>query len=239
MTELEARLVALGRELEVPEAPDLATAIADRIGARRVRRRRRWALVVAVALVAALGATLAIPPARSAFLRILHIGGERVEIVDELPPVTPELDLDVALGRRVTLDEARSRAAFRLLGLPGEPDRVYVSSATGTVWFLYGTPQRVRLLLAQTPGSLDRAFVFKKLASAGTRVEPVDVGGAQGVFLSGQPHLVMLIDRHGNRVEDSVRLARDVLVFERSGVAYRLEGNLTREQAVRIALKLR
>jgi anti-sigma factor RsiW len=108
------------------------------------------------------------------------------------------------------------------------------------VWFLYGTPQRVRLLVAQTPRlEVDEAFIFKKLAAAGTRIEEVSVDGKRGFFLSGSPHLVLLVDEHGDVVEESVRLARSVLVWEADGVAFRVEGDLSRDEALTVARALR
>src|SRR5438552_1640294 len=61
MTELERALVALGRELDIPAGPDLRSRVRERIE-RKPRRRR--AVVLAVALLPALGIALALPPAR-------------------------------------------------------------------------------------------------------------------------------------------------------------------------------
>ena len=109
MSEIERALIQLGREVAIPAAPDVVPAVLARLESRRTGRprRRRWVLVAAAAALAALAATLAIPDARSALLRVLHIGGARIEFVEELPAVTPsppELDLDLVLGRRVTLE---------------------------------------------------------------------------------------------------------------------------------------
>lgn len=242
MNELERALTALSPEIAVPEAPDLVPAVLARIQPRRERRPqpRRWVLAVALAVLALLGATLAIPDARSALFRILHIGGERIEFVDELPavPPTPAVDLDVVLGQRVTLEEARREAGFDLRGLEETPDRVYLGDR-GTVWFLYGTPERVRLLVAQTPLLLvDQQLILKKLAGPDTRVEQVVVDGSTGYFLSGAPHLVLLLDANGSVVEESARLAKNVLVWESGGVAYRLEGDFGKEDALRLASML-
>jgi hypothetical protein len=167
-------------------------------------------------LLAALAATLAIPEARSALFRVLHIGGARIELVDELPPVP-----------------AQSRELDR------EPDRVYVG-VNDTVWFLYGSPGRPRLLVAQTPlRSLDQGLLVKKLSGPGTRVEAVLVDGAPGVYLGGEAHFLLLLDELGNPVEDSARLARDVLLWADGGVGYRLEGDFDREQALELARSLR
>jgi hypothetical protein len=244
VNELERALTALGRELAVPEAPDLLPAVLAGIEPRPARRPqpRRWVLAVAVVVLAALAATLAIPDARSALFRVLHIGGERIEFVDDLPAVSPAptgLDLDVVLGRRVTLEVARRRAGFDLRELDEAPDRVYLGER-GTVWFLFGTPERIRLLVAQTPLLfVEESLFLKKLAGPGTQIEQVAVDGSTGFFLVGEPHLVLLLDANGQVVEESARLAKNVLVWESGGVAYRLEGDFGKKTALRLAGSLR
>lgn len=244
MNELERALTALGRELAVPEAPELVPAVLAGIESRPARwpQPRRWVLAIAVVVLAALAATLAIPDARSAFFRALHIGGERIEFVDDLPAVSPAptgLDLDFALGQRVTLEEARRRAGFDLRVLDEAPDRVYLGGR-GTVWFLYGTPERVRLLVAQTPLLfIEESLFLKKLAGPGTQIEQVAVDGSTGFFLVGEPHLVLLLDANGQVVEESARLAKNVLIWESGGVAYRLEGDFGKNHALRLADSLR
>jgi hypothetical protein len=238
MTELELRLVELGRVLDVPETPDLAGPVLARIGPRPARRVPRWALAAALVVVAALAATLAIPSARSAFLRFLHIGGEEIAVVDELPRITPQLDLTIALCDRITLDEARRGAGFRLRELDEAPDAVYRSDR-GTIWFLYGSPARVRLLVAQTKGGFDPYVMVKKVATRQTHVRVVKVNGANGAFISGRPHFVMLLDEQGYPIDETTRLARNVLVWASSGVAYRLEGDFALAEALELARALR
>jgi hypothetical protein len=240
MSELERTLVALGRELAVPEAPDLAATVRARLEPRRRRwgfERRRLVIAIAVAALALLGATLAIPDARSALFRVLSIGGERIEVVDDLPEVEVTNDLERTLGERVTLAEARASSGFELRELDESPDRVYLGER-GTVWFLYGTPDDVRLLVAQTPRlTVDAPAILKKL-SREADIERVSVGGARGVFLSGEPHFLFLIDEQGKVVEASARLAEDVLIWDAGGVAYRIEGDLGRDEALELAREL-
>jgi hypothetical protein len=240
MSELEQRLVALGRALDVPEPTDLAPGVLARIGPRSRRRSRRpLVLAFAVIVAAALLATLAIPDARSALLRFLQIGGTRIELVDELPEVSGPPELGLMLGNRVSLAEARREAGFDLLELDEKPDAVYLGER-GTVWFLYGTSDAVRLLVSQTPGvEIDEPFALKKLAAGGTRVEGASVRGSRAYFLSGEPHVVMLVEADGTTRPESVRLARDVLVWEERGRTMRLEGDLTLDEALELADSLR
>jgi hypothetical protein len=241
---LERQLIALGHSLDVPESPDVAPHVLAHIGTRRrpARPRRRFVIALATIATAALLAALAIPDARSALLRFFRIGGERIELVDELPAVAPspsELDLGVTLGERVSLEEARRRAGYDLLELEERPDAVYLGPRN-TVWFLYGSSDAVRLLVAQTPRlEVDEPFILKKLADAGTRVEPIQVRGNRAYLLSGEPHVVLLVEESGFTYPESARLARDVLVWEEDGRTIRLEGALTREEALRIAELLR
>ena len=247
VSELERALVALGRELDVPAAPDLATAVLARIEPRTRRPPRGvrdgGCSCVAACVLAALLATLAIPDARSALLRILHIGGEQIELVDELPPRSRpspiELELDCSASAS-TLAQARRDAGFDLRELEEAPDRVYLGDR-GTVWFLYGSPEQ--RAPARGPDAArsasTRPFILKKLAGAGTSVEEVDVDGAPAFFLSGEPHVVMLVDETGEVVEETARLARNVLLWEERRVAYRLEGEFDRARRSAIAKSLR
>ena len=242
MSELEHALVALGHELAVPEVPDLAPHVLAALEPPVRPSRMRLAVVLAAVLVAVLLAALAIPDARSALARFFHIGAARIEVVDELPavePQPPEFDLESALGERVSLAEARRRAGYDLLELDEEPDRVYLGPRD-SVWFLYGRPDAVRLLVAQTPKlSIDEAFIFKKLAAVGTNVETVSVRGKPAYFLSGESHEVMLVDEYDFPVQETLRLARNTLLWEEDGRTLRLEGDLSREEAVAIAESLR
>jgi hypothetical protein len=244
VNELERALVALGRELAVPDEPDLAPRVLSALGRPRpsTSRRLRLGLALAVVVVAALLAALAIPDARSALLRFLHIGAARIEVVDELPtvaPEPPELDLETARGERVSLAQARRLAGFDLLELEKRPDRVYLGPR-GTVWFLYGRPDAVRLLVAQTPRlRVDEPFILKKLAGAGASVETTRVRDNRAYFVSGEPHELILVDEHGIPVQETARLAQDVLLWEEDGRTYRLEGDLALGEALEIANSLR
>ncbi len=240
MNALEVQLVQLGRELDIPATPDIASAVMKRIEPRRARRRR-WVLAVALALVAALAATLAIPQARSAFLRIFHVGGEEIQIVEKLPPLRPVANFD--LGERLSLADARRRVGFKVLVPEEEPDAVYLrdyaSSGVlgGEVTLLYGTPQEVKLLMTERHADLDFRLV-KKIAEPGTRIDFVQVRGANGVFLSGKPHVYLIVNPRGQVIEETVRLAKDVLIWSDDGVFYRIEGDLTKEKALEFAESL-
>jgi hypothetical protein len=243
LSELEARLNAL--DVAFPSTPDVAAAIETHLDAeRRPGRLTRWLgrprLVLAIAvIVAAFGAVLASSAgARSAFLEIFGIEGAVVMRVEELPPVTP-IDSPASLGERVTLEEARRRAGFPLLRLPGgeQPDAIYFKPP-GMVSFVYGRDLDVRLILSQIDGSLDEVFL-KKVGPFGTVIERVRVDGEPGLLLTGAPHFFTYTSSTGTFEEEPLYLARDVLLWERDGRTFRLEGELERERAIELAESLR
>jgi hypothetical protein len=242
MPELETQLRALAGELAFPPTPDLADGIARRL-ATAPGPRRRWGLRLAVALavlVAAAAATLALSPgARSAFLEWLGIRGAVVVRVDELPPVTPSQSLE-HLGEQVSLEEARRRAGFELLELEGAgaPDAVYVNEP-GMVSFVYGRDLDVRLILSQIHGALEEGFLFKKVGAGGTLVDEVTVDGGRGLLLTGEPHGFAYVAPDGSFHDERLYLARDVLLWERGPLTLRLEGELTRDEALALAGRVR
>ena len=105
-----------GLELEFPATPDVVGRVVLPERAPR-RSRRPLVLAVAVALVA-LAVALAVPPARSALLRVFGLDGATIERV-EGPPVF-DLATSRPLGREVSLDEAKRRAGFTVLVPEGD-----------------------------------------------------------------------------------------------------------------------
>ena len=229
MPELDVALRELGRHVEFPPTPDVASAIRGRLHTPLVRgavRRSKWRRPVAIALavlVVAIGAVLAVPPARTAILDWLGLRGVSIVRVDELPP-TPAVER-LELGRQVTLEEA---PLWRLVPDDEPPDRVYVGN--GTVSLLWGTPDRVRLLLTEFRG---QAFI-EKLIEQDARVERVTVNGEPGAWLE-EPHVVFFDDLRGRMRRSTGRLAGKTLLWQHGEVTLRLEGDLSKEEALRIA----
>jgi hypothetical protein len=226
---LEQRLVDLGREVEWPATPRFDLAL-DREPARR-----GWLRPVALGLallVAVLGAVLALSPgARSAFLEIFHLKGATVELVETLPQVQPQ-QLD--FGERVSRAEAERRVGFELVDLGDrKPDAIFVRDGR-LATFVYGPVEKPRLVLSQLRGAVWDGFV-KKVGTSGTRVEPVEVGGERGLFVSGDQHFVMFLDDTGTISDERTYLAGTVLLWNRGDLLLRLEGDLTRAGALQLA----
>jgi hypothetical protein len=228
MAELETALRQLGRDVEFPPTPDLASAMREHLERPPRFWRRPVAIALAVVGVAAIAAVLAVPQSRSAILDWLGLRNVSVVRVEKLPAVPAQGRLD--LGRQYTLDEARLRASWLLLP-DTEPDSVWVNESLpgGKASLLWGTPSNVRLLLTEFTG---RSYI-EKVIDGDTQVERVKIGDA-GAWFQG-PHVVMFQDRDGNFRESHARLAGNTLVWQVGDVTLRLEGHLTKDEALRIA----
>jgi hypothetical protein len=242
MPELELALVELGRSLEFPPTPDLSARVRGRIAAERAPRPRlavfpaRRTLVVAVAVLAVtVGALMAVPGTRAAILEFFGLRGVAIERVETLPTVPKQAELN--LGSPMSVEEVEALVDFELV-VPerlGEPDEVYYLDFPpgGMVSFVYGSAENPRALVTQFRASIEDVF-FKKVA-ADTQVEAVTVGGEPGFFLSGAPHVFAYVDAEGNFREETVRLVGNVLLWEHGALTLRLEADVTKAEALRVA----
>ena len=257
MSELELEL----RELRVdwPETPDIAGAVAGRLAAAPVPARRPWwrldrpAWQVAVAAAAVIVAVvMAVPPARSAVLDLLGFGS--VRIVREEPRPS-RFGSGLGLGRAVTLEQARRRFPVLVPAAVGDPDAVYVSEQPAVrVDLVYrpraGLPQAsttgAGLLVSELRAAAEP--LIEKTVGSGATVERLTVGGDPAFFISGAEHGFAYaletgssrpggaVRELGDAVFEPQRLAGPTLLVDRSdGVLLRLEGDLSRDEAVRIA----
>jgi hypothetical protein len=140
----------------------------------------------------------------------------------------------------VTLAQARAGLPFRVRAPAalGAPDRVRLSASPpgGRVSLVYTGPPR--LLVTEFRGSHTRTFL-EKAVGPGTTVQRVRVAGAPGAWIAGRPHGFIYADAHGVIREESTRLAGNVLVWERRGVVFRIEGRIAKAVALRIAASFR
>ena len=230
MSELELQLRLLGDEIAVPSTPELAVAVRSRI------RRRRWArrtLVAVAAAAAALGVAFAVPTARSALLRFFHLEGVTVVRVDTLPAQRARA-LGRSLGSPVPLAVAERRLGFRFLLPPGpKPAHVRVLGRLGTALLERdGKP----LLLSEFRG--DVLDLMKKVAGPASLVEPVPVAGSPGIWVAGATHFLYL-SLSGALSEVPIAVHGNVLLWQHDRLTLRLQGQLERGDAIRIAEAIR
>jgi hypothetical protein len=231
MNELERRLQELGGEIAYPATPRFDLGFEHR--PLRLGRLRPLAFGLAILLAVLAGVLAFSPGARSAFLEIFHLKGATVELVETLPQVDAQ---PIDFGEQVSREEAERRIGFELVDL-GEPDAVFVRG-TRMASLVYGQVKKPRLVLSELRGEVWEGMI-KKVGSSGTRIEPVKVGAERGLFITGDQHFVMFINENGAIDDEQTFLAGTVLLWNGGPLLLRLEGDLTRAQAIELAESIR
>jgi len=238
MPELELALREVGARLDWPDEPELASGVLAGIRRRSARSRvPRRAFVVALAvLVVAIAAVFAVPQTRASILRFFHLRGVTIERVPELPTVPVQGGLGTFLGEPVSLDEARSQAQFDVVvpAALGDADQVYFQASPpgGMVSFLYGTRAKPNALVTEFQARVDEV-IFKKVVPD-TKIDPVQINGQPGFWIEGA-HSFTYLDRQDDMQTEQVRLAGNVLVWELGTRTFRLEADVPKDEALRIA----
>jgi Domain of unknown function (DUF4367) len=238
-------------------------------GSRRELRRvlaPRWAIParaavsVAVAVAIFAGTMVFSPSARHAVAGWFGLRGVKIVITPSPTtsvPVSPSseptsIGRALDLGTPVTLAQIQGLLPFQV-GIPSElgaPDEVYLRTGfiEDQVILLYrprpDLPEAkltgAGLLLMEFQARIDTEFLEKKIIFAGgTSVDPVMVNGDPGYWIEGSPHEVSYFDRNGNQIPDQTRLAGNVLLWQHGDVTYRIEADISKDQALRIAESLR
>jgi hypothetical protein len=255
---LSELLEDLGQHLHEVPHQDVRARVRLRLDAQPARGpsstgRRVWQsaparIAFAVLLVVVVvSATLAVSPsARRAVADWFGVRGLLVE--PSSTPLPTRLGGHLALGERVSLSAARRRIDFSLQ-LPrgdrfGGPDEVYLAHSPdgGRITLLYrartGLPSAAQtgagLLVTEFRGQLQTPGL-RKVLRPGVRLEQVTVAGEAGYWFEGQLHELSLADAHGRFFADATRLAGNTLVWQHGVVTLRLEGQVPRDEAIRIA----
>jgi hypothetical protein len=253
---LEGRLRELGERLAFPSvdvAASVRVRVADAPAPRRapviqLPRTRTVRRAVAAALAAVLllgGAALA-----------GRLGVPGLKVIFEPSGATPSpsqvpIGRNLFLGKPTTLAAARGAVGFQVITPHGQdlgPATVYVGKEPvgGRVSLVYppgpGLPSsrftHAGLLITQFSAQLDPSFV-KKLVFGGTHITNVEVNGDQGLWFSGEPHVLFYVDQDGSEFQDSERLAGNTLVWSHAGVTIRLECHCGLPRALAIAESMR
>ena len=256
--DLERTLSDIGTRLDGPKR-DMWPAVRTRIAERRARPwwsrlglDRRTLAPVAATLVVILVATFVLTPAAvDALEHLLNIPGVQIFRISNTPTPMPNTGASVSFpGQRA----ASVAEASRLAGFPvreptalGAADEIYVELAPVRVTLVYRARQGmpvtalpgISALIVEFKGSLD-APILGKAVGPGTILEAVPLStGTAAYWLAGQPHQFFYKDSTGSIQPDTLRLAGNTLLWDTGGVTYRLEAQVSREEAVRIASSFR
>lgn len=259
--QLESALRELGATLRYPPTSDLLPAVRARI-TQPVKRPSLWdALRVPRFAYAPALATLAIilvaalalqPGVRATAVEVLGLRGIELFRAPTPPAASPAGSPRLGDARRVgSVGEAAALADIRVLvpAALGAPDEVYVRDEQylgGGVVLVYlsrpGIPVSqfagVSVLVTEMRGSVEPAL-FGKVLPPGTQAEEVQINGARGYWLTGAPHTVFYRDASGNAIAETLRLAGNVLLWEQGDLLLRIEAQIDRADALRIATSMR
>ena len=94
-----------------------------------------------------------------------------------------------------------------------------------------------RIVLSEFLGN-GVGFLQKSVGPA-TTIEEVSVDGKRGLWVEGSDHVLRLVDTNGTFRERAVRVRGGVLIWVDRSVTIRLEGELSRAQALAIARHVR
>ena len=263
--EFGAQIRKIASAYPYPDTPDISNAVIQLARARTTKRwqpRRRWMWIAATSLVILITIALIVPPVRAQILEYLQIGAIRVfttrptvtptplslesetpGAVGSLPTALPVLSertfpsLDDLAGE-TTLEQARSELRFSI-PLPaypaelGPPDRVFLQDFEG----------KAVLLVWTTPEHPDHILLDLLILGPGTFAQKAEpefithtiVAGRPALWIQGQHYLHL----KGNTYQNvSLVVEGNILIWEQDGITYRLESDLSLEEAVKIAESL-
>jgi hypothetical protein len=125
------------------------------------------------------------------------------------------------------------------------PDSVYLSGDVpgGRVDFVYRPRRGLPASPFTNAGLLITQFradpMVEKFAKTGTRIERVTVAGGTGYWFADGAHAFAYLDRRGTVRQETSRLAGSTLVWAHGGLTLRLEGQVSKAEALRIATSVR
>lgn len=229
--DIETSLHELRQHLDWPTEVDVALA-----PRRTPGRRLIWVVAVASLLIFAL-----VPAGREAVAGLARVLGIEIEFRNASNVVE-----GLNLGPEVGVDEAAAAVDFHLVfpasaGMP-EAFHVLATPLSTQVWTVWKPTAELPAIAGSNAGLILAQFradpeeeSITKLASAGIQVISVDVGGEQGYWIAGGPHVLIFND--GEFAEET-RSNGNVLIWTGGEITYRLETALNLPNALNLARNL-
>lgn len=257
--EFENKLHSIANGMEYPRTPDIAGSVTTHLRtATRPRFNAKalaWSLTIILVLCSSL---MLIPPARAAILEFIQIGVVRIfpqPVTPTLEPiltVTPVAQLPITatsseslipilnqMTGKTTLAEAQKKVDFPIV-LPtypddlGQPDYVYVQNADGKlailIWLDPQHPDQIQMSLSIIANG---SWIVRK--NQPTAIQATQVGKLRAVWTTG-PYPVVISN---GDVQYEYLVNGHGLIWADQDVTYRLETNLSIEEAVKIAESLK
>ena len=238
MIDVERALFDLAEHLDCPTGDRLVDTVHDRISLGRSpvaapRHRARTLLMIAAVIIAIVAAVVAVAPARHAIADWLGIGAVEIRVSDHPLATGPTArtvpgapDPTRAAAARRQFDAAQRAVHFTIArpraALAGELAGVELDRRPRGGLVVLRYPRFTLVEIATYAPSPP----LGKLVGTSARAQRVAVAGRAGLWIAGA-HEIGYLDRSGAFETDTVRTSGPVLLWERAGVTYRIEG-LTR-----------
>ncbi len=260
--DLERELRELGDRLEYPTTPDVTESVLRRLqedspgGGRYSPLSSRLLRTVAATLLIVLFTVLLLsfsPSVRTAVADWLGVAGIKISFLPQTPKPQPaSVGSSLKLGKHLSLSEAQRRVPFEIIvpNIPElrEPDAVYLRerSVGNQIYLVYrarpGLPRAaetgVGVLITELQVSTDMQW-YAKLLGPNAQLEKLEVNGGHGVWIKEAPRVFVYQDPNGRVIEEKVRMAANTLIWEQGDLTLRLEGNIAKARALRIAESMR
>jgi len=249
--EFENQIMEIASKYPYPETPVISSAVTEyarRISEKNHRPRKGWTWAASTALIILLYGfliTLSVPSVRAHILEFLQVGAIRIFTSEPKNTLTSPFQeqsfyssLDDLAGE-TTLSLAQNKVSFSIL-LPsyppeiGSPDRVFVQDFGGEAVLLIWTTSKdltdISLaLLILGPGTIIDKTTPEIVMYTSVRSQPA-------LWTQGQHYLQI---KGGEYRNVSLIVEGNILIWEKDGVTYRLETDLSLEEAVKIAESLK
>jgi hypothetical protein len=241
---LERLLMNAARDTAYPRTPDLSAAVQTSLRApvSAPTQIHRPAFVALVALVLVVLATLAISPTRDAIARLFGVEGSKIEFLPTplpgetatpFPTAVPTPTFSPRAVGIVPIERVHEFAGFEPVVPLTDEQRIFTTigyyGGQAVVQHHYAAFELWQTKLRQDAG-------FGKGVPEGGFVQEVEVGSVPGVWVTGAPHYVYYYDERGTAYLDSQRVVdRSTLIWRTDAFFYRIETDLSLEEAIRIA----
>jgi uncharacterized protein DUF4367 len=243
--DLESQLAALGEQLSWTPTPDLTAGVLEGLASPTplpMRIRRRWWLAAAALAILLAGALLlGSASVRSTVADFLGIDGIHIEFRESEPETAP---VSPALGTPTSMQELDRWLPFTP-AIPetlGEPDAVYLRFLDNgtTLGMLAWAPSDelpetletgLGALLLEFAAPHDVELLLKSVDPSNGTVTQVSVDGERGYWVEGASNLT-IFEGEG---QSETRPSGNVLIWADDGLAYRLESDLSMDEALQIA----
>jgi len=258
--EFENKLHSIANGMEYPRTPDVSGSVTARLRAstrpRFISKAFAWSLTIIVVLFSSL---LFIPSARAAIIEFIQIGIVRIfprppvePTVEQIRTAAPESVTPVTatpssqvstlipildkIAGETSLANARKIVPYsiRIPTYPSDlddPDRVYVQDVdngqmTVLVWLDPQQPDKVSMSLHFIPSD---SWAINKMGPK--IIQQTHVDGRRAIWAEGPYPLILQNDN----MEFTRLIDGHVLIWTVGDLTYRLETNLSLEEAIKIA----